>query len=186
MPDHPRLILMRHAKAEAPSFGQADIERSLSERGLADAPRMGQWLAAKGFKPDAVLVSPARRTQSTWQGVCRGGGFTSPKHDSPLIYEASIHTLLGLVQGQSVPCVMLVGHNPACSDLLRYVVEEGGLRDDYVKLMPTAAVYVVDFAVPWAEVGAGTGRVVAHARPKALPDEFIGPQSERSEDDRPS
>lgn len=183
MANHPRLILMRHAKAEAPGFGQADIDRGLTERGLADAPRMGQWLAAKGFKPDAALVSPARRTQLTWQGVCRGGGFASSKQDEPLIYEASIHTLLGLVQGQSAPCVMLVGHNPACSDLLRYVVEEGGLRDEYAKLMPTAAVYVIDFAVPWAEIGAGTGRIVAHARPKALPDDFIGPQSERSEED---
>ena len=184
MANHPRLILMRHAKAEAPGFGQADVDRGLTERGLADAPRMGQWLAAKGFKPDTALVSPARRTQLTWQGVCRGGGFASSQQDEPLIYEASIHTLLGLVQGQSALCVMLVGHNPACSDLLRYVVEEGGLRDEYAKLMPTAAVYVIDFAVPWAEIGAGTGRIVAHARPKALPDDFIGPQSERSEEDR--
>lgn len=162
------LIIMRHAKAEPWQMGVSDIDRPLNERGIADAPRMGQWLAAEGCRPDLVLVSPSRRTQMTAAGLFQGYGEPLPKEDVPLIYEASIHTLLGLVQGQTAPCVMLIGHNPACEELVRYLAREGDLKHDFAKVMPTAAVYVLEFDVDWGEIGAGDGRVVAHARPKSL------------------
>lgn len=51
-----RLILMRHAKAEASAPG-GDVDRALSERGLRDAAAIGRALAARGLKPDMALVS---------------------------------------------------------------------------------------------------------------------------------
>lgn len=170
MSNQSTLIVMRHAKAEPWQMGQLDIDRPLNPRGFSDAPRMGQWLAEQGCCPDQALVSPACRTLMTWSGFCQGLGATPPMEVVPRIYEASIHTLLGLIQGQTAPCVMLVGHNPACEELVRYLVCEGDLKHDFAKVMPTAAAYVLTFDLPWSEIGAGTARVVAHARPKNFQD----------------
>src|SRR5262249_13960879 len=62
------LVILRHAKAEAPNRA-ADLERSLTERGHADAGAAGAWLVARGYLPNLVICSPARRTRQTWHGV---------------------------------------------------------------------------------------------------------------------
>jgi phosphohistidine phosphatase len=61
-----KLIVMRHAKAgELP--GGPDFERALQPRGQRDSQAAGRWLAAAGFRPDAVICSSSRRTRQTWQ-----------------------------------------------------------------------------------------------------------------------
>ena len=42
-----RLVLIRHAKAEA--TGSSDSVRALAARGRRDAPAIGRWLAAQGI-----------------------------------------------------------------------------------------------------------------------------------------
>ena len=63
------LILLRHAHAEPPDAGQADLDRPLSPEGLAEAEAAGRWLAEQGLVPDCVLCSPARRTRETLEAV---------------------------------------------------------------------------------------------------------------------
>jgi len=66
-----RLIVMRHAKAgELP--GGPDFERALEgARGRSDSAAAGEWLLSRGYQPDAVICSAARRTRQTWQYVVR-------------------------------------------------------------------------------------------------------------------
>lgn len=162
------LILMRHAKSSWADPGMADIDRPLNRRGRGDAPRMGEWLKSAGLKPDLVLVSPARRTRETFAGLVEGYGSRLPSEIAPAIYEAEPVALLELVRAQRLPTVMLLGHNPGCEQLLRLAVREPDLNVGYHKLMPTAAVYVIDFEDEWADIDAGGGTVRAHARPKLL------------------
>ena len=61
------LVILRHAKAERPAE-LADADRPLTQRGHADAAAAGAWLAARGYRPDLVLCSPAKRTRQTWPG----------------------------------------------------------------------------------------------------------------------
>src|SRR5690349_14409747 len=62
------LVLLRHAKAEAP--GQLPgFERGVTAEGESDADAAGSWLADEHLRPDLVLCSSARRTRQTWQGV---------------------------------------------------------------------------------------------------------------------
>ena len=62
-----RLILFRHAKAERDSESGDDFDRPLAPRGRSEAKAMGEQLAALGFRPDLVLISPALRTRETWE-----------------------------------------------------------------------------------------------------------------------
>ena len=66
-----RLMLLRHAKAEKAEPGERDHERALNDRGHKDAARIGAYLAKHALVPDAVLVSTARRTRETWDGVAQ-------------------------------------------------------------------------------------------------------------------
>jgi len=162
---------MRHAKSSWAEPGMADIDRPLNARGRNDAPRMGQWLKSTGLKPDLVLVSPAERTKETFALVADGFGSKLSSRIEDAIYEAEPVTLLELVRAQNVPTVMLVGHNPGCENLLRLTVREHDLNVGYQKLVPTAAIYVIEFEGEWRAIDAGGGTVVSHARPKLLANE---------------
>ena len=54
-----RLILMRHAQAEASAPSGGDEARPLSVAGRAEALLMGRALAERGLRPDLALVSAA-------------------------------------------------------------------------------------------------------------------------------
>ena len=66
-----RLILLRHAKSDRPP-GIVDLDRPLNDRGKRAAPQMGAYLAAEGLIPEAVVVSPAKRTRETWEAIQSG------------------------------------------------------------------------------------------------------------------
>ena len=59
---------MRHGKAES-GGGQPDQERTLVEKGWAQARLVGEYLESQGVRPTRVLVSDAERTRETWEGV---------------------------------------------------------------------------------------------------------------------
>ncbi|MFC5585479.1 SixA phosphatase family protein [Nitratireductor kimnyeongensis] len=63
------LLLLRHAKSSWDDPSLADIERPLAPRGRRAAPLMGREILRRGWSPDYVLVSPARRAQQTWRLV---------------------------------------------------------------------------------------------------------------------
>jgi len=61
------LFLVRHAKSSRDDPTLPDKERPLNDRGMRDAPRMGERLAAHDVKPDLILSSPAVRALATAQ-----------------------------------------------------------------------------------------------------------------------
>lgn len=62
------LLLMRHAKAED-SYEVTDYDRALTTKGWGQAERVGQLLAERGYTPDHVICSAAKRTRQTLEGV---------------------------------------------------------------------------------------------------------------------
>ena len=95
-------MVLRHAKAERPT-GVADEDRPLTERGHADAAAAGAWLAARGYRPDLVLCSPAKRTRQTWRAVALAlaGSDQAEVRYEPDLYHGGVAEALGLVR--SVP-----------------------------------------------------------------------------------
>jgi phosphohistidine phosphatase SixA len=53
-----KLFLVRHAKAEEASVGEKDIDRTLHNKGLMDAPRMGRIIAEEAIRPQKLVSSP--------------------------------------------------------------------------------------------------------------------------------
>ena len=109
------VYLLRHAKSSWADGSLSDRQRPLNERGLRDAPAMGERFAAREESLQRVLSSPAERAHTTARLFCEACGF--PPDDiviEPDLYfsgSGSIVDLL-LAQDDSVQSLMLVFHNP--------------------------------------------------------------------------
>ncbi len=64
------LYLVRHGQA---SFGADDYDM-LSDLGVRQSVRLGQYFAVRKLKFDAVIIGGLRRHAQTWAGIAQGGG----------------------------------------------------------------------------------------------------------------
>ncbi|OLZ59484.1 phosphohistidine phosphatase [Streptomyces amritsarensis] len=160
-----RLLLIRHAKAVPKGDPAEDFERALGERGRADAPRTGRWLAEHGYTPDLALCSPSRRTRQTWQLLVPALSDPPDAVYDERLYNAAPHALATVLteRGAGLGCLALVGHNPGIHELATALCGSGPeelleqLRDGF----PTSGVVVVDLAGGWEELIPGKGRLTA-------------------------
>ncbi|MDM9624290.1 histidine phosphatase family protein [Rhizobium sp. S152] len=163
-----RLLLLRHAKSAWPD-GVDDHDRPLAGRGLKAAPLMGRYMAREMLVPDLALVSTARRTQQTWALV--GAELPdTPHRDVGEIYEASVERLAAVLRATDpeVRTLLVVGHNPGFQDLALYLAGYGDGLDQLREKFPTGALAVIDFAVAWRDVTAGSGRLERFVAPRSL------------------
>lgn len=115
------LFLLRHAKSDWNDRTLSDFERPLNKRGETQIPPIAAVLAAKNNKPTFIISSPANRALSTAKAVATIVGISEEEIGSEKsIYEASITTLMYLLQGISneIDCLLVVGHNPGMSHLV--------------------------------------------------------------------
>lgn len=166
-----RLLLLRHGKSSWPS-GILDVERPLSPRGRKAVVLMGDYLREEGLLPDLVLISPARRTEETWDLVQPALGEVDYRRE-PRIYGAPAQRLLSVVQEVSPEkhAVLMVGHNPGFEDLAKMLIGDGTPEDcdRLARKYPTAGLVVLDFAEPdWERVKARAGRLERFVTPKFL------------------
>lgn len=165
----PRLILLRHGKSAWPD-GMDDLERPLAKRGRKASERMGQYLADEGLRPDLTLVSPALRTQETWDFAKSPLGEV-PMRPEPRIYEAPPERLLAVLKGiePEVGTLLMVGHNPGMHELLRLLVAH---VDRYalgaIAKYPTGGLAVIDLPKAWPDLSPGSGRLDRFVTPKSL------------------
>jgi phosphohistidine phosphatase len=157
------LILLRHAKSDWPD-GVPDHDRPLARRGRRDAPRAGQWLAARGYQPDVVICSTAERTRQTWSLLTNEAGFQSSVTFDDRAYAASAGTLLYLARELPADCRtgMIIAHNPGISELANALAVEG------VSGFPTAGLAVLTFAEGWADLAPDTARLAAFVTPASM------------------
>jgi phosphohistidine phosphatase len=143
----PTLVLLRHAKAGNPE-GVPDVNRPLTQRGHADAAAAGAWLDQRGYTPDVVICSPARRTRQTWHGVALSLPVEANVSYPDEAYLADADDLLELVCASGAAgTVLLIGHNPAMSALSSRLdpdrADPEGLR--------TCGLAVHESSQPWAQ-----------------------------------
>jgi phosphohistidine phosphatase len=155
-----RLILIRHAKAVEEDVG-GDHARALSERGVADAAALGEWLKAQGLLPDMALCSTATRTRQTLAAL----GKNIPTMLSDKLYLASPHDMLSQIQStdDAITTLMVVAHNPGSHALLAQLVGSCATAADADRLLlkfPTSACAVLEFAVgSWRDVVDESGQL---------------------------
>jgi phosphohistidine phosphatase len=167
-----RLLLLRHSKA-VPFVGSSDSARSLTERGKADAARLGAFIAGNGIALQAAVHSGARRTKETLAIVL---GKLPPGVQAsvePRLYEATSATFLRALRDlpDTAKTLLLVGHNPSIGEMACRLAATGD-RSALAKMaakFPTSALAVIDFDVDhWDEVKEGMGRLVHFATPATL------------------
>jgi phosphohistidine phosphatase len=165
-----QLVLIRHAKA---GEGPVDRDRPLADRGIAEAPAIGRWLAQRRIAPDRVVVSPARRARQTWElaaaelgPAAERGPAAEPVLDDR-IYRNTVEDLLEIVHETpaEVTTLAIVGHNPGIQDLA--IALDAGRGDDdgrsddagrgeLTTKYRTSGVAVFDVSDSWAEVRSAT------------------------------
>jgi len=163
------VLLLRHAKSRWDEPDLADHERGLAPRGLRAAPAMGRHARREGWLPDLVIASTARRAAETAKLFLEGAGLERRIEPVPQIYEATAGTLLSVLQTQpGGGSILLVGHDPGIQELALDLVGTGVDRE-LDRKFPTAALAVIELpAGRFAELEAGTGRLVAFVRPREL------------------
>lgn len=159
----PRLILARHAKAEAPQPALDDHSRALTQEGRDAAARLAERLDALGLRPDVALVSSANRTVQTFKRMASVWDAVDLRVEDEL-YECTRERYVSVVArvGQA-ETVLVVGHEPTTSHVAAWLAGQGSLKAPLQRVslgMPTAAAAVVEFDLPWAEVGPRSGRLV--------------------------
>lgn len=165
------LYILRHAKSGWPA-GTDDVDRPLAPRGRRTAPQMGARMKARGYTPDLVLCSAARRTRETCALLLEELG-PRPVRYLDELYLASAAQLLRQLHRceDTAAAVLLVGHNPGVQSLAAALTGEGD-ADALARLrekFSTAALAVLRFAADgWNEVAPGAGTLEAFIRPSEL------------------
>ena len=165
-----RLYLLRHAKSSWAQPGLGDIDRPLNERGHYQLGLLSQWMVANNVKIDKALCSVAQRTRETIAGVQQALGNTEVEYIASL-YDSTIIDYLNAIWSQEAESLILIGHNPMCDELARYLTAPSSPAAEnlmaYHFASATMAVYEFD-GKSWADLGEANGRLLELVRTKEL------------------
>jgi phosphohistidine phosphatase len=170
------LYILRHAKSDQGDGSVGDHERPLNGRGREAAPRMGAYLKSKGYAPQLILCSTARRTVETCALVQPALGDVTVQFEQGL-YLAEARSILERVRrvDEAIASVMVIGHNPGLEQLAgglssspRTEAEER-LHRRMREKFSTCALAVIQFpAKSWREIKQGGGALIDFMRPRDL------------------
>lgn len=151
------LILVRHAKSSW-DYDADDADRPLKERGIADAHRVAEAVAARLPEVQAVFSSPANRALHTGMILMRELGIPLEKLQVRReLYDFSGTSVRAFVHGldEGLQRVMVFGHNHA----MTYLANAWGNK--HVENVPTAGLVYLDLqAATWKEASMGKTRMM--------------------------
>jgi len=159
----PRLVIIRHAKAEAPSEAFADHARPLAPSGREDAVRLGERLARAGVVPQVALVSDAVRAMQTAH-LMVGALPAMDVRSVPELYEAGRGAYLEALAGldSSVEVAATLAHEPSSSALAVWLAGPDSAKAALQRVvmgLTTSGVAVLDVPA-WTELDRHVGVLV--------------------------
>ena len=158
------LYLVRHAKSSWKYPNLDDFERPLNKRGRRSAPFMGKILNNLEVAPNLIISSPANRASMTARIIADKINYPLEKiRYSESIYEFSANALIDVIQhiDDVVNKAMLVGHNPALTDLANYI------GDKPISNIPTSGVFCADLDISsWSKISERCGKLKFFEFPK--------------------
>lgn len=167
------IYLLRHAKSSWDEPDLDDFQRPLNPRGRAAAKAMGKHLKQQSIHPGMILCSAALRTRATYEILERHLEGVPVSYEDGL-YEATRGELLNRLQRLDghLDSVMLIGHNPGLERLAQALCGQRGSAKALALLdqkYPTGTLAILTTKCPhWAELDAGTCKLVDFVRPRDL------------------
>lgn len=144
------LFLVRHGQSSWDDAKLSDRDRPLTDKGKRDAVNVGKRLAESELAVDMLFSSPAKRALATAETIARKLDFKRKKIVlDEQIYTGQVDDLLQVIRavGDEHKRVMLVGHNPALSELLQCLAGKS-------TSMPTCSVAELRFDTKsWSKIG---------------------------------
>lgn len=148
------LILLRHAKAEA--INTIDAARNLTDEGIAQARKAGEYLKKINCLPELVLTSPLARARQTADTFCSAaslpGAVMQAWLSSGMHPDTALRELCGFSEFKRI-CI--VGHEPDFSTLIAWIThaDAGSIEIKkasltMIELSPPSRSGVVKFCIP--------------------------------------
>lgn len=159
------LVIIRHAKSSWANPLQSDFDRTLNERGMADAPLMGQRLKKLGIIPDLIISSSAKRTRQTAKCIAKEVGYDADNikweeklyHCIPSVFEEVIYGI-----SNAVKTIFIVAHNPGITDFVNQISPAFSIDN-----MPTCGVVAAHInATEWSAYAISARKVFLFEYPK--------------------
>ena len=113
-----KLCFLRHGEADWPNWDKPDDERPLTERGRKEMKRVAKFLERLKLSADAILTSPLPRASQTAEIVAKRLGIEL-KTEPALAHGFNTERLRRLLGKADPGCVMLVGHEPEFSEVIK-------------------------------------------------------------------
>ena len=166
------LYLLRHAKSSWAENGLSDRQRPLAERGLRDAPTMGERFSSRGEHLERIISSPALRAHTTAQLFAESAGFTPAdvvvEDDLYFLGSGSIGDVI-LSQDDQLQSIMLVFHNPDITHFVNSVDYEVSIDN-----VPTSGLVKLECdIVHWRDWASASTRFDYFDYPKNLSGDVI-------------
>lgn len=160
-----KLFLLRHGKSSWDDIALNDFDRPLSNRGVKDAPLMGKYFSKVYDKPQLIISSPARRARETAELFAESIDYKIDKISfDEHIYDATLEDLINIVIKieDTYNKVMMVGHNPAFTELANFLSEETTIDN-----IPTCGLLALEFKVKsWRKIEKTSGAFLSFDYPK--------------------
>ncbi|MFD2531423.1 SixA phosphatase family protein [Gracilimonas halophila] len=164
-----QILLMRHAKSSWEHPDLKDFDRPLADRGLHDAPMMGEFMRNSKHKPGWVISSPAQRAKETTMLSMEAAKVNEEQISwNEDLYFGTVKDYAAAIQStpEEYDRVLLVGHNPLMehtAGILAGSGQKASLR------MPTAALVCLEsFAETWQSISPDTCQIKWMMIPKIL------------------
>ena len=149
------LYVLRHAHAVKSDGADTDHGRPLSPHGLADAHKLGIWLAGQGITFDHLISSDSMRTKETVQQLLKGMGANIHSIWTRNLYLAGSQTYLYHINqfSDEVESGLIVGHNNGISDFVTQLTKKW-------TAMNTCELAQIKIATTWSDVAMGNGELL--------------------------
>ncbi|ALI98538.1 SixA phosphatase family protein [Rufibacter tibetensis] len=159
------LYLLRHAKSSWEYEELSDHDRPLTKRGRSDAPLIGQELVEREVKLDMIISSSAVRAISTATLIAKELKFDPERIGvQEELYLIATDDLKVFIQSlpDEYDRVMLVGHNPALTELANQLSTEKSIAN-----IPTAGIVAISFDCNyWGEISPDNSKLLFFDFPK--------------------
>ena len=159
------LFLFRHAEAED-KRSAPDKDRELTSAGKIQSKKIGTYLASEKLFIDVIISSSAVRTKQTADLAATEMQFDLSKIIfTDILYDASKKIFTKFINGldDRHHHVLIVGHNPAVSEVTEYFTKSN------IGSMATGGIAIIKFSESsWGEVNEGAGNLQKYIYPALI------------------